>query len=96
MRQRFIVSYDIVEDRCRARVHQLLQGFGDRIQYSVFRCDMTPVRKSELMLLLSQLIHHQTDQVLLVNLGPAEGRGANCIESIGVPYQQTVRAATIV
>ncbi len=96
MRQRFIVSYDIVDDRCRARVHQLLLGFGDRIQYSVFRCDMTPVRKSELMLLLSEMIHHQTDQVLLVDLGPCDGRGARCVQSIGLPYRPSVREATIV
>ena len=94
--QRYIVSYDISDDRRRMSVYKTLLGFGERMQYSVFRCDMNAVRKSELKLLLAQLIHHEEDQILLVDLGPCEGRGATCIEALGLPYRPPSRAAVIV
>ena len=32
------------------------------------------------------IIHHGEDQVLFVNLGPAEGRGDRVITALGKPY----------
>lgn len=36
-----VVSYDISVDKRRNRVARLLEGFGSRVQYSVFECDLT-------------------------------------------------------
>ena len=36
----WIVSYDIPNDRRRGRVSKLLEGYGRRVQYSVFECDL--------------------------------------------------------
>lgn len=33
-----VVSYDVVDDRRRKRVHDALKDFGTRVQYSVFEC----------------------------------------------------------
>jgi CRISPR-associated protein Cas2 len=33
-----IISYDIVDDRRRARLAKALKDFGVRVQYSVFEC----------------------------------------------------------
>ena len=38
----FLVSYDIVPDRRRTKLAKLLEGFGSRVQRSVFECDLTP------------------------------------------------------
>lgn len=38
----FAVCYDMSDDRERRRVDRLLQGFGFRVQRSVFECRMTP------------------------------------------------------
>jgi CRISPR-associated protein Cas2 len=35
---------------------------------------------------LSGVIHHDQDQVLFVDLGPAEGRGDRVITALGRPY----------
>jgi CRISPR-associated protein Cas2 len=35
---------------------------------------------------LRAVIHHDQDQVLFVNLGPAEGRGDRVITALGKPY----------
>ena len=41
---------------------------------------------------LSRIIHHHEDQVLFVNLGPAEGRGDRVITALGKPYSRSRRA----
>ena len=35
---------------------------------------------------LSEIIHHGEDQVLFVDLGPAEGRGDSVITALGKAY----------
>lgn len=36
-----VVSYDIRDDKRRNRIHKTLKNFGERIQFSVFECDLT-------------------------------------------------------
>jgi CRISPR-associated protein Cas2 len=36
-----VVSYDIHDDKRRNRIHKVLKNFGERIQFSVFECDLT-------------------------------------------------------
>ena len=51
----FAVCYDVSDDRERRHVDRTLQGFGFRVQRSVFECRMTPgaLRK----------LRHQLDQL---------------------------------
>ena len=35
-----MVSYDIVEDRARTKVMKFLKDYGNRVQLSVFECDL--------------------------------------------------------
>lgn len=34
----YVISYDISEDRRRNKIAKLLEGYGRRVQYSVFEC----------------------------------------------------------
>lgn len=43
-----LVSYDITSDRLRNKVAKILEGFGKRVQYSVFECNLTEKRYEEL------------------------------------------------
>lgn len=96
MRGRYLVTYDICDpDRLR-RVYKAMRGFGDHLQYSVFRCDLSEVERIQLLATLTPLINHSQDQVLIVALGPAQGRGAQCIESLGRPYTNPQRHAIVV
>ena len=36
-----LVSYDVRDDRRLRRTARLLEGYGERVQYSVFRCRLT-------------------------------------------------------
>ena len=97
MRNRYIVSYDIADPKRLRRVHRTMRGFGDPLQYSVFRCDLSPTERVLLREALTPLLHQREDQVLLINLGPAEARGAESIETLGRALaQEPERLAMIV
>lgn len=68
--RRYLVAYDISDDRRRSRVARRLQEYGDRVQYSVFVVDIRPARLVRLRTLLEDLIDEQADSVLLCDLGP--------------------------
>jgi CRISPR-associated protein Cas2 len=37
-----VICYDIPDDKRRNRVGKLLEGYGERVQKSVFECDLKP------------------------------------------------------
>ncbi len=41
MRSWYLVSYDVREAKRLRRVAKVLEGFGERLQYSVFRCHLS-------------------------------------------------------
>lgn len=57
----YIISYDIVSDRLRNRIARTLEGYGTRVQYSVFECDLTEKRYRELYEKLLKLANGMTD-----------------------------------
>jgi len=66
---RYLVTYDIADDRRREDVATLLSGYGPRVQLSVFECDLDSVRAAaELQLSLRRLIDVDEDQVRLYPL----------------------------
>jgi len=86
MRISYLVTYDICDDKRLRRVFQIMRGYGDHLQYSVFECQLTPADLVRLRAELASVIHHHDDQVLFVDLGPTEGRGERVITSLGKPY----------
>ncbi|HBY64490.1 MAG TPA: CRISPR-associated endonuclease Cas2 [Solibacterales bacterium] len=86
MRVSYLVCYDICDDKRLRRVFQIMRGFGDHLQYSVFECQLTASDLVRLRAALSKEIHHDEDQVLFVNLGPADSRGERVISALGKPY----------
>jgi len=86
VRNTFLVCYDISNDLRLRRVHKIMVGFGDRLQYSVFECKFSPADLARCKHALGKLIHHREDQVLFVDLGPVDGRGDRVIAAIGRAY----------
>lgn len=86
MRTTWLICYDIRDDKRLRRVFKICKNYGNHLQYSVFECDLTEKEKTELEAELTEVIHHQQDQVLFVCLGPAEGRGDRVITALGIPY----------
>ena len=86
MRTSYLVCYDICDDKRLRKVFQTMRGFGDHLQYSVFECQLTGSDLARRRGELAKIINHREDQVLFVNLGPAEGRGERVITALGLPY----------
>lgn len=96
MRQCYLVSYDISDDTRLRLVHRTVRGWGDALQYSVFRCELTPRELAELRDALVRIIKPSADQVLIVDLGPADGRGGAVISALGRPYAPPERTAIVI
>ncbi|MEQ8459708.1 MAG: CRISPR-associated endonuclease Cas2 [Planctomycetota bacterium] len=96
MRQTYVVMYDISDDRRLRRVYRICLGYGDRLQYSVFRCQLSPRELVELRGRLGEVIHHREDQVVFVDVGPADGRATSSFQAIGKPYRFEDQRAVII
>jgi CRISPR-associated protein Cas2 len=83
MKTRYIVSYDICDPKRLRLVHKTMLGYGEPLQYSVFCCDLSASERIMLISDLSPIIDHREDQVMLINIGPAEARGKESIETLG-------------
>ncbi|MGQ4808071.1 CRISPR-associated endoribonuclease Cas2 [Candidatus Entotheonellaceae bacterium PAL068K] len=83
MRRCYIVAYDISDPKRLRRVHRTMRGYGEPLQYSVFRCILSPSERILLLEALTPIIHHREDQVMLINLGPSDGRARLNIETLG-------------
>ncbi len=83
-RTTYLVAYDISDPKRLRSVQQLVSGFGDRLQLSVYRCALTRSDKVLLLAELSDRIHSREDRVLLVALGPTGGRQVS-MDTLGLP-----------
>ena len=66
-----IISYDIVDDKRRTKVAKLLEGYGTRVQYSVFECDLSQQEIRTIGRELHGLIDLNTDSVRCYRLNEA-------------------------
>ncbi|MEW6261675.1 MAG: CRISPR-associated endonuclease Cas2 [Thermodesulfobacteriota bacterium] len=96
MRAAYLVSYDITDPKRWRKVYKTLHGFGDPVQYSVFICELSEADKVRMAAKLDGLIHHDDDQVLIVDLGPSPGRADQCVKALGRPYQPRERRPIVV
>ena len=92
----YLVSYDISNEKRLARVYKTMLGFGKATHYSVFLCDLYAMGHAELIEALDKLINHDEDRIMIVNLGPADGKVKNDIEFLGRHPQREKREALIV
>jgi CRISPR-associated protein Cas2 len=94
-RIRYLVSYDISDPKRLRKVARSLEGFGVRLQYSVFECPLDDLRLAKLKAELQPLLDHEEDQVLFVSLGPSSSDVSLIIEAMGLPYEVRSRVTII-
>jgi len=68
-RRRFVLAYDIMDDRRLRKVHSCAKTYGYSLQYSVFICDLDPMELTRLKWDLGALIAHGEDRIALIDLG---------------------------
>lgn len=96
MRNTYLVTYDIRDDKRLRKVFRTMRDYGDHLQYSVFECQFNPIDLAKCRHELSEIIKHDDYQVLFINLGPTEGRGDHVIEALGQPYSPIIAPCIVV
>jgi CRISPR-associated protein Cas2 len=91
----YIVTYDISSPKRLNKVFKTLRNYGDHIQLSVFECQMNDKDLVILKDKLNRLIKKEEDQVLIIRLGPAEGKAEFAVESLGRNYEPRDRSVVV-
>jgi len=68
-RRRYVIAYDICEPGRLRRVCKTMEEYGERLQYSVFVCDLS---RAELVHARAQVEEHMNladDSVVIIDLG---------------------------
>lgn len=79
----FIVTYDISSPKRWRKVFRAMHGYGEHVQLSVFRCDLSDIQRARMKSDLDLLVHHDHDQVLIIDLGRSGPRTIAGIEVVG-------------
>lgn len=88
-RNRYIVAYDVADPKRLRQTYKVMLGYGDRMQFSVFACDLSRIEMASLREDLADLLDYAQDRVLFVDVGPSYGAGSDeRVETIGVRLQQ--------
>ena len=69
-----VVCYDIGDKRRRTRVVRVLEGYGLRVQESIFECWLCPQQFRQLQAKLDSLIHRKYDRIGFYGLTPDDRR----------------------
>lgn len=72
MRRAYLVCYDVRQPKRLRRVHQVLKGFGEPWQYSVFFCCLKDIDRVRLQTALESELNLHEDSCLILDLGKDE------------------------
>lgn len=95
MRHRYLVCYDISDPKRLRRVAHVCEGYGLRLQLSVFECVVDGLGYERLRHELSETIKHDEDQVLMVALGPENERQPRTHDCLGRPMPEQSRLTIV-
>ena len=65
---RYVIAYDVSDDRRRARVARFLEGWGRRVQKSLFECDLDRDELEAVIRRLNELLDLREDRCHLYRL----------------------------
>ena len=63
-----LVSYDIPADKRRTKIAKILEDYGERVQYSVFECDLSARHFEKLLGELKSAMNEAEDSVRVYRL----------------------------
>jgi CRISPR-associated protein Cas2 len=82
-RRRYLIAYDIADPVRLRRICTLMEDHGERLQYSVFLCDLSLGERVELEEAVLRIMSLVQDSVIQIDLGPASAPAS--IRSLGRP-----------
>jgi CRISPR-associated protein Cas2 len=78
----WLICYDVRDPKRLRKAAKHMEGYGERMQYSVFRCWLTPLEKERLRWELTELLAPE-DDVLLIPLC------SSCVDGIQSTHTTT-------
>ncbi|MFO0874457.1 MAG: CRISPR-associated endonuclease Cas2 [Phycisphaerales bacterium] len=94
-RRRYLVTYDISDDKRRTAVFRTLRDHGDHTQFSVFICDLSTAELVALRGLLSSSLNPRQDQILVLDLGDASDDIGEIVDTLGRAYIPPSRTVVV-
>ena len=91
----YVVSYDVCDPKRWRRVFKVMNGRGEWLQLSVFQCRLSRRGIAELTAALTDIVKHDEDHVVILDLGPADEVTPRVI-SIGKRFDPVARSPIIV
>jgi len=68
-RRRYLIAYDIREPARLRRVAKVMESFGDRLQYSVFVCDLSRLELLNWHRRILDVCELNEDSIVTIDLG---------------------------
>lgn len=68
----WVICYDIPDDKRRRKIQKILEGYGRRVQYSVFECEISNAKLERLHKQLRRVINEQEDDIRFYPLNQAD------------------------
>jgi len=96
MRHRYLVCYDVSDPKRLRRLFKKLHGFGDPLQYSVFKCDLSAAELALLRGAIRDIINIRADRVMIVCVGSADDRRPVGVEFLGQPLAPWERQRAVI
>jgi CRISPR-associated protein Cas2 len=73
-----------------------MRGYGDPVQLSVFRCELTPRERLRLEAALLEIIHRDEDRVLFCRLGPVNPQTESRLQALGRAFADPRRHVVVI
>jgi len=85
----------VSDDKRRTALFKTLMGNGDHVQFSVFICQLNDVELERLKSSIRRSVNFRQDQVIVLDLGPADSELASRLECIGKAYEPPARVMVV-
>ena len=90
------MAYDVSDGKRLRRIYKKMHGFGDALQYSVFACDLSSKERVIMEEALTEIMNLKEDRVIIIDIGPAEGRGESVVRTLGRQTKPKQRETLVV
>ncbi len=88
MRRCYLVCYDIRDPKRLRHVHNVLKGYGEAWQFSIFFCVLKTIDRVRLQTDLEAQMNQKEDQTMILDLGPSEKEARDAATVIGQPLPE--------
>ena len=78
-RRRHLIAYDIADPVRLRRVAKVMEGYGDRLQYSVFICDLNKTDLARWECDVRDIMDLGADSVVVIDIGQPNEERVRCI-----------------